>query len=173
MISNPDLSTASRLLEELSDLLRQELALHESLRNELVAERDTDGKMDGESLLRTQQRKYHLVSRIESVEEHRIGKVRDLARIWEEPAEALTLRAIIGRIPEESGQSLADCHSGLMRLIQEIRSLAQETGSNANARLKAVEATLSVVGEAARLHPTYSGSGKLQQKRPTFKSTSA
>ncbi|MDH4247518.1 MAG: flagellar protein FlgN [Deltaproteobacteria bacterium] len=173
MISNPELNTASQLLEELSDLLRQELALHESLRNELVGERDNDGKVDGPNLLRLQQKKYHLVSRIETLEDRRISKVRELANIWAEPVESLTLKAIIGRVPESPAQTLSACHSGLLRLIEEIRVLARETGANAQSRLKAVEATLSIVGEAARMHPTYSGSGKIQQRRPTFKNTSA
>jgi hypothetical protein len=57
--------------------------------------------------------------------------------------------------------------------VEEIRRLAKETGANAAARLKAIDATLAVIGEAVKMHPTYSEAGRLQKRTPTFKHTSA
>ncbi|NIW85405.1 MAG: hypothetical protein GWN09_02175, partial [Gammaproteobacteria bacterium] len=57
--------------------------------------------------------------------------------------------------------------------VEEIRTLARETGRNAQARLKAIDATLAVIGEAAKVHPTYSEAGRLTKRTPTFKQTSA
>lgn len=161
------------LLNELTALLRDEMALHEGLRDELRFEAAHDGRLDGRSLLALQQRKVNWVSRIESLEGRRMNKVGELARSWGEPSEQLTLSRIIERAPAHDSEGLQDCFDGLRALVDEIRTLARETGANAQARLKAIEATLSVIGEAAKLHPTYSGSGRLQHKPPTFKQTSA
>ena len=40
-------------------------------------------------------------------------------------------------------------------------------------RQKAIDATLSVIGEAVKMHPTYSEEGRLQKKAPPFKEPSA
>ena len=172
MKSGPENTTAEILIENISHLLRQELELHEGLRGELTQERDLDGELNGPAVLRAQQRKYHLVGRIEALEEQRMSKVRELARVWDEPVEQLTLRQIIARAPHEPAEQLSGYHKALLGLLEEIRVLAHETGTNASSRLKAVEATLSVVGDATRMHPTYSDRGRLRQKPPAFKSTS-
>lgn len=165
--------TPETLLNDLEAVLREEIALHAGLRDELAAELEQDGALDSKAFIALQRRKYSHVTRIEAQESRRIAKVGELALHWDEAADSLTLRHIVARVPEAVGERLADCHAQLVALVEEIRELARETGSNAQARLKAVEATLQVVGEAARLHPTYSGRGRLQQKPPTFKSTSA
>jgi hypothetical protein len=161
------------LLAELKDMLRQEIDLHTALRDDLAFEAEHDGGLDSMTMLNLQQRKYHLVSRIEGVENRRISKVRELARGWNEPLDGMTLKKIIGRVDSAQAKELQACHEGLLALVESIRRLARETGANAQARLKAVEATLSVIGEAARVHPTYSEEGRLQQRPPSFKSTSA
>ncbi|MCH8883126.1 MAG: hypothetical protein IIA41_06455 [SAR324 cluster bacterium] len=51
--------------------------------------------------------------------------------------------------------------------------LAQVTSANAQARLKAIDATLAAIKEALKIHSTYSEAGRLQKATPTLKSTSA
>ena len=63
------------------------------------------------------------------------------------------------------------CLHGLER--EEIRKLAAVTSSNAQARLKAIDATLAVVKEAMKIHSTYSEGGQLNRSTPSLKSTSA
>jgi len=164
---------AEELLGELTDILSQELALHNGLRDELLVELEQEGRLKGREMLLLQQRKYNWIGRIEAIEERRIHKVAELARSWSESADNLTLKRIISRVEPDMAAQLDSCHNGLLALVEEVRRLARETGANAQARLKAVEATLSVIGEAARMHPTYSGAGRLQQQKPSFKTTSA
>jgi hypothetical protein len=160
-------------LEALRRLLREEVALHQTLKEELHQESLQDGKLDGATLLRMQQRKYHTARQIQDLESHRIALVKDLAKDWQEPAEALTLRRIATRVGGETGQELQASHARLQELVQEIRDLARVTGGNAGARLKAVDATLAVIHDAVKVHATYSEAGKLQSKPVTFKYTSA
>jgi flagellar biosynthesis/type III secretory pathway chaperone len=160
-------------LKALSALLRDEVGLHEALKADLDHEARLDGKLDGGEVLRLQQHKQGLVRRIQELEQDRIGLVNALARGWSEPAEALTLRRIIPLAPEPLSQELKDSYASLMTLVGAIRELARTTAGNAAARLKAVEATLNVIHETAKVHATYSGSGKLQAPPVTLKYTSA
>lgn len=167
------MKTVEPILTELQALLREEMSLHAGLRDELRLECDEDGKLNSTEFIGLQQRKYNLVARIENLETKRMSKVSELAQQWEEPMESLTLGKIIDRSEETHGKPLKSCFDGLLALVEEIRELSRESGANANARLKAVESTLSVISDAARVHPTYSGKGKIQQRPPTFKATSA
>lgn len=160
-------------LKALSTLLREEVALHEALKADLDQEVEQDGKMDGSELLRLQQHKNALVRRINEVEQDRMAIVKALARGWNEPPEALTLRRIIPRAPDALGEELKGSYTSLMNLVSSIRDLAKTTGGNAAARLKAVDATLSIIHEAVKVHSTYSGQGKLQSPPVSLKYTSA
>jgi len=160
-------------LDALKRLLEEEVALHESLKEELRAESLQDGKLDGASLLRLQQRKYHTARQIQDLEGHRLALVKELAKAWHQPAEALTLRRIAEQAPAAIGEDLTAAHGALQSLVEEIRTLARVTGGNAAARLKAVDSTLAVIHDAVNVHATYSEAGKLQSKPVTFKYTSA
>lgn len=160
-------------LKELSALLRDEVSLHEALKADLDLEIQQDGKINGSELLRLQQHKHALARRIQELEQDRISVVKALAHGWSEPAEALTLRRIIPRSPEPVGQELQDSYTNLMKLVEAIRELARTASGNAQARLKAVDATLNVIHEVVKVHATYSESGKLQSPPVTLKYTSA
>lgn len=169
----PSTAVTETKLDALKRLLQGEVALHQALKEELHQESLQDGKLDGATLLRLQQRKYHTARQIQDLESHRIALVKELAREWHEPAEELTLRRISARAGGEIGQELQATHGALVDLVHEIRDLARVTGGNAGARLKAVDATLAVIHEAVKVHATYSEAGKLQSKPVTFKYTSA
>jgi flagellar biosynthesis/type III secretory pathway chaperone len=160
-------------LKELSALLREEVTLHEALKSDLDEELAKDGKLDGSDLLRLQQHKHTLVRRINELEQERMGVVKALARGWNEPPEALTLRRIIPRSPGTLGAELQESYASLMGLVNGIRELARTTAGNAQARLKAVDATLAIIHEAVKVHATYSGTGKLQAPPVSLKYTSA
>ena len=162
-----------KLLTELKSLLNEDLALHEGLKSDLTFESEQDGQLGGSEYFRLQQRKYHWVHRIEEIESRRIAQVEHLAQHWNEAPKGLSLREIIARSPAPLAGELEACHEGLTGLVAEIRRLGKETGQNAQARLKAIDATLAVIGEAVKMHPTYSGAGRLRQRPPTFKQTSA
>lgn len=159
-------------LKELSALLQEEVSLHEALKADLDLEVSQDGKTSGSDLLRLQQHKHALVRRINELEQDRMEVVKALARAWHQAPEALTLRRIIPRAPEPVGEELKDSYSRLMGLVNAIRSLARTSAGNAQSRLKAVDATLSVIHEAVKVHSTYSGKGKLQSPPVTLKYTS-
>jgi hypothetical protein len=162
-----------KLLNELKALLGEEVALHEGLKADLAFESEQDGKLSSSDYLRLQQRKYYWINQIEGIEARRIDQVRKLAESWTLEARKLTLREIIARAPEPLGAEFQGYHEALTTLVEAIRGLARETGANASARLKAIDATLAVIGEAVKMHPTYSEAGRLQKRTPTFKHTSA
>ena len=162
-----------KLLIELKAMLEHQISLHEGLKTDLVSESEQDGAMKGTDFLRLQQRKYYWAAQIEEAETHRISQVKELAGHWNLEDKDIRLRDIIARSPTPIDEELSANRETLIALVSEIRALARETGANAAARLKAVDAALQVVGEAARQHPTYSGKGRIRQKPPTFKSTSA
>lgn len=161
------------LLNDLKALLAEEVAAHTGLKADLAFEQEHDGKLSAGDTLRLQQRKYYWINQIEGIEARRLEQVRRLAEQWELDARKLTLREIIARSPEPLSAEFQGYHGALTGLVAEIRHLARETGANAQARLKAIDATLAVIGEAVKMHPTYSEAGRLQKRTPTFKSTSA
>jgi len=160
-------------LQHLGTLLQEELNLHQALRAELEQEVAQDGKHGGAALLKVQQRKQHLVRRVQKLEQRRLELVRSLAKAWQQPAEKLTLRRIIPRAPAPLAETLRGLHAALLQAVGEIRDLAKTSAGNAQARLTAVDATLAVVHEAVKVHATYSDAGRLQAKPVTIKYTSA
>ena len=162
-----------KLLNDLKALLGEEVALHEGLKADLAFESEQDGTLSSGDYLRLQQRKYYWINQIEGIEARRIEQVRKIAEDWAVDARKLTLREIIARAPQDDGAEFQGYHDALSALVQAIRELAKVTGANASARLKAIDATLAVIGEAVKMHPTYSEAGRLQKRTPTFKHTSA
>ena len=160
-------------LPELLDLLKEEILHHTALEHELKQEADLDGSLNGSGLLQIQMRKTKCVRDIRDLEEQRMELVGRIALDWGEPAEAVTLSRIIERAPKREGSALQQCYAELQNLVQRIRDLAQVTGANAQARLKAIDATLAAIKEALKIHSTYSEAGQLQKATPTLKSTSA
>lgn len=161
------------LLNDLKAVLGEEVAAHEGLKSDLAFEAEHDGKLSAGDFLRLQQRKYYWMSQIEGIEARRLAAVHGLAEGWELDPRKLTLREIIARSPNPLDEEFRGHHAALTALVDEIRALARETGANAQARQKAIDATLAVIGEAVKMHPTYSEAGRLQKRTPTFKHTSA
>ncbi len=141
-------------LNQLDALLLQEVALHESLCAELEKEAAGDGQLDGAALLRLQRNKNQTVREIQELEAERLVLVEAIAAAWSEDAAELTLRRIVPRAPVTIGENLSRRHGRLMELVTQIRELAALTGGNAQARLKAIEATLAIINEAVKMHPT-------------------
>ena len=159
-------------LTKLKEILLEELSLHESLREDLHDEAEQDGQMDSKALLQIQHRKSHKANSLQSLEHNRTAIVNQLAAHWGLDPDSLTLRDIIPRAPHGLAVELRECHGRLLGLVEEIQGLARQTSANAQARLRAVEATLSVINEAVKVHATYSESGQLSRRIPTFKETS-
>ena len=160
-------------LPELLELLKEEILHHSALEHELEQEADLDGSLNGSELLQIQMRKTKCVRDIRDLEKRRIELVSRIAQDWGESTEAITLSRIIGCAPIREGEALQQCYSELQDLVHRIRKLAQVTSSNAQARLKAIDATLAAIKEALKIHSTYSEAGRLQKATPTLKSTSA
>ena len=157
----------------LQDILEEEIAIHAALKQDLQLERVQDGRIDGMTLLKLQEEKNRKFHHIQVKEIERMGLVREIAADWGEDPENLTLSQIIPRVAPRLGEQLRDCHGRLIDLVNDIRDLAKITSSNAQARLKAIDATLAVINEAVKMHPTYSEEGRLETMTPTFKHTSA
>ena len=160
-------------LTRLKELLIEAIEIHEALKSDLQSEAEQDGKLDGAALIHLQREKNRKAREIRVIENQRIQLVEEIAADWNLPPKDLTLRRIIPRTPQPLDEQLAACHRQLVALVEEIRALARVTSRNAQARLRAIDATLAVVGDAVRLHSTYSEEGRLQTVTPTFKQTSA
>ena len=160
-------------LTRLQEILAEERRLHAALRDELAREAALDGRMSSAELVEIQRRKQQWVAAIKEQEVLRMRVVDELAHAWNESDEALTLRRIAERVDEAHAQTFRDAHQALVELMEEIRELARKTAANAQARLKAIDATLSVINDAVKMHPTYSGQGRLEKRTPTLKHTSA
>jgi hypothetical protein len=159
------------MLQELSRILREQVGLHEALKGHLEEESAQDGRLNGAALLRAQQLKYQTARQIQELETRRMALVRELAKAWGRPPEELTLKRIVPRASPETGAELLASHAALTALMETIRELAGGTSANAQARLLAVDATLAVIHEAVKVHPTYSGAGKLRAQPVTFTHT--
>ena len=157
----------------LREMLVQEIEIHEALKSDLLAEAEQDGKLDGTTFVNLQRDKNVKAREIQIIENKRIQLVEEIASAWGESLKELTLRKIIPRAPRPLNEQLTECHRRLTAVVEDIRVLARQTARNAQARLKAIDATLAVIGEASRLHATYSEEGRLQKVIPTFKETSA
>lgn len=160
-------------LTRLQEILAEERRLHAALRDELAREAALDGRMSSAELVEIQRRKQQWVAAIKEQEVLRMRVVDELAHAWNESDEALTLRRIAEWVDEAHAQTFRDAHQALVELMEEIRELARKTAANAQARLKAIDATLSVINDAVKMHPTYSGQGRLEKRTPTLKHTSA
>jgi len=163
----------NRDMHELLAILQREVALHGALEAELANEAALDGKMNGGELLRIQARKNQCVRAIRELETQRTAVADNLSREIGGAGGPMTLREIASHAGEEMRAALLRCHHELLTLIQRIRALALVTAQNAQARLKAIDATLFVVREALKMHPIYSEEGRLHKRTPTLKSTSA
>jgi len=163
----------NRDLHELLGILQREISLHRALATELENEAALDGKLNGAGLLRIQSRKNQCVRGIKELETQRIALASGVSKALGGTFAPMTLREIAARAGEDLRPALLRCHQELMILIQHIRELAQVTSQNAQARLKAINATLLVVREALKMHPIYSEEGRLHKQTPTLKSTSA
>ena len=163
----------NRDLHELLGILQREISLHRALATELENEAALDGKLNGGELLRIQSRKNQCVRGIRELETQRIALVSGVSNALGGTYAPMTLREIAARASDDLRPALLRCHQELMTLIQQIRALAQVTSQNAQARLKAIDATLFVVREALKMHPIYSEEGRLHKQTPTLKSTSA
>lgn len=161
------------IYHQLHVLLRAEIELHEELSAELEREAAQDGALDSAALIRLQALKQDKVRQIQALESDRIHLVCGLAEAWGEPKQDITLRAIIARAPARWATPFQECFERLQALVRRIRESARLTAGNAQARLKAIEATLAVIHEAIKAHSTYSEEGRLQQRTPTLKHTSA
>lgn len=162
-----------RELNDLLDVLREEIRQHQALESELENEAALDGTLNGSELLRFQARKNACVRTIRDLEKRRLEIVAAFAKAWDEPAGLITLKRIAGRAPQAVGEALMGCHTELMAAVERIRGLAATTSQNAQARLKAIDATLAVIKEALKIHSTYSEGGRLQKRTPTLKTTLA
>ena len=161
------------LIQDLVALLSREAERHRELLAVLEDEVRLDGQMEAATLVDLQRKKYGLAHAIAALEEERLRVVGKLARLWNVAPQDLTLRRIADRLADDGAQGLLALHSQLVTLVENIRQQAQAAGANAQARLKAVNATLDVMKDALNIHATYSEEGRLKKATPRLKNISA
>ena len=149
-------------MEELLDILRQEVELHEQLFSMLMKEYEGFGLLRGSELLKLQGEKSKCVRASARLEKLRIHIVKKIANSWNISANDLTLSKIIDRASEEYSTSLQQCFDQLKSLISKIHKIADKNSLQASGRLKSVESSIQFMSQLQNGPPTYSDAGKIQ-----------
>ncbi len=157
-------------MQELLNILRQEVELHEQLILLLQKESKGFGRLCGSELLKLQGEKSRCVRATARLERERIQLVEQFADSWDIESKELTLSAIIGRT-EEYSEPLQQCFDRLKRLLAEIRKIANENALQASGRLKSVESSIQFMSQLQNGPPTYSDAGKIQKGTSTMPRT--
>ena len=149
-------------LDQLTNLLRQQIELHERLLHLLESESQSFGSVRGSELLRLQISKERLAQKIERLEQKRLQVVRRIAGDWKVDERELRLRNIIDRVDSQTANTLRNCHQRLTELLTGVRELAERNANEASARLRSVETALRFISELQGGQQTYSGVGAIQ-----------
>lgn len=149
-------------MEELLNILRQEVELHEQLISMLEIEFEGFGRLRGSELLKLQGEKSRCVRATVRLENERIQLVGKLADSWEMTTKELTLSVIISHATEEFSAPLQQCFDQLKSLIYKIQKIADKNSLQASGRLKSVESSIQFMNQLQNGPPTYSDVGKIQ-----------
>ena len=149
-------------MEELLNILRQEVELHEQLISMLEIEFEGFGRLRGSELLKLQGEKSRCVRATVRLENERIQLVSKLADSWEMTTKELTLSVIISHANEEFSAPLQQCFDQLKSLIYKIQKIADKNSLQASGRLKSVESSIQFMSQLQNGPPTYSDVGKIQ-----------
>ena len=160
-------------MQELLNIMRQEVELHEQLVSQLQKESEGFGRLRGSELLKLQGEKSRCVRATARLEKERIQFVEKLADSWNTKSKELTLSVIIDRTEDRFSKSLQQCFERLKSLVAEIRKIADENALQASGRLKSVESSIRFMSQLQNGPPTYSDAGKLQNGTSTMSRTEA
>ncbi len=160
-------------MQELLNIMRQEVELHEQLILQLQKESEGFGRLRGSELLKLQGEKSRCVRATTRLERERIQFVEKLADSWNTKSKELTLSVIIDRTEDEYSEPLQQCFERLKSLVAEIRKIADENALQASGRLKSIESSIQFMSQLQNGPPTYSDAGKLQNGTSTLSRTEA
>ena len=118
-------------MQELLNIMRQEVELHEQLISQLQKESEGFGRLRGSELLKLQGEKSRCVRASVRLENERIQLVNELADSWNVGSKELTLSVIISRVTEEYSLPLQQCFDKLKSLINQIHKIADENSLQA------------------------------------------
>jgi len=158
-------------MNELLNILRQEVELHEQLILLLQKESEGFGRLRGSELLKLHGEKSRCVRATARLEKERIQLVEQLADSWSTESKDLTLSVIIGRTTDEYSVPLQQCFDQLKNLIGKIHRIADENSNHATGRLKSVESSIQFMSQLQNGPPTYSVAGKIQKGNSTISRT--
>ncbi|MBC8259949.1 MAG: flagellar protein FlgN [SAR324 cluster bacterium] len=150
-------------MNDLLNILRQEVELHEQLISLLQTESEGFGHLRGSELLKLQGEKSRCVRATSRLERERILLVEKLADTWEVEPQELTLKVIISRAETVYSEPLQECYDRLKTLLIEIRKVADKNSLQAAGRLKSVESSIQFMSQLQSGPPTYSDAGKIQK----------
>ena len=103
-------------MQELLNIMRQEVELHEQLISQLQKESEGFGRLRGSELLKLQGEKSRCVRATARLERERIQFVEKLADSWNTESKELTLSVIIDRIEDEYSEPLQQCFGKTLRI---------------------------------------------------------
>jgi len=158
-------------MQELLNILKLEVELHEQLVLLLQKESEGFGRLRGSELLKLQGEKSRCVRATARLERERAQLVEQFANSRNIESEELTLSTIIEISDEEYTEPLKQCLDRLKHLLAEIRKIAGENALQASGRLKSVEFSIKFMSQLQNGTPTYSVEGKIQKGTSTMPRT--
>ncbi len=160
--------SAQAMLGLLRKLEKTLVAMEKALAYEL----ENDGKLNATDFTRLQQRKSRMAVEVQDVEKALVACAIELGTQWGVSNSPPCLKDLANCAAAENADAFLPLHQKLRQQAQDIQRMAAHTARNAKARLQAMDATLHVICEAAKLHTTYSGAGRLAQRTMHFTSKS-
>ena len=138
----------------------------------LSHEIENDGQLNAGDFTRLQQRKARIAVEVVDLEKAITTCAAQLGTQWKVQAQPPRLKDLARAADAQGGEAFLSLQKDLQAQALHIQRMAQKTAHNARARLQAIDATLHVIGESAKLHTTYSDAGKLAQRAMHFTSKS-
>lgn len=150
------------LLEKLTSLLNEQLALYQTLLITLQQERKAIIDSHLITLSECTKEKENLILKIRVLEEQRINYMYAVAEVLESPVHTLTLRELSNRVGEPYASRLCDCATCLSALMQGIQEINHSNKALVAHSLDLIRGSLTFLNNLISENAVYYQTGKMQ-----------
>ena len=152
------------LIEELSDVIRQELWEYEQLLASLEQEQDMLVHHETDKLQEVTSGQHRLVEQAKTLERARLRVVERLSDLLGEDPSDLTLKRLIVRVGGAQGEQLRQMRDALVGAHERIRKANRNNALLIRQSMKYVDRTLHILSGDDLPAGVYAGSGKLETR---------
>jgi flagellar biosynthesis/type III secretory pathway chaperone len=154
-------------LDRLVVLLKNETELYRSLLEDVGLEKKAILKSDIDRLTRICKRKENTMLKIQILEEQRLASIKILADNTDYSPEELTLRKLIGIVPDDYALQLQTILNTWKDLIGQIRGINQHNRGLLMHSVDLVRGSLALLNNLINATPVYQRSGTLFNQQRT------